>query len=140
MFAILWLMCLYIVAMMFLNQAPALNKVPVIDDKKIEEHNSNTYQWKQAPNSFFEGATLADAKKLMNTVFSNTQNLQRCQTDDSLSIPDNFNVKEKWNNCVLPVADMTKNCWWSYAFTLSHTLAERNSITNNKEKAVSLSA
>jgi hypothetical protein len=65
MFAVLGGLCLYVIAMMFLNQAAPLNKVPVIDDKHIIEHNENNF-WKRAENSFFEGATLADAKKLMN--------------------------------------------------------------------------
>lgn len=74
MFAVLGALCVYVIAMMLLNQAPPLNKVPVLDEKKIAEHNANS-QWKQGGNDFFEGATLADAKKLMNTGFSNNQNL-----------------------------------------------------------------
>jgi len=69
MFAVLGAFCLYVTVMMLMNSQPALNKVPVIDDRKIEEHNENSL-WKQSASEFFEGATLADAKKLMNVGFA----------------------------------------------------------------------
>jgi len=39
--------------MLFLNQTPPLNKVPTIDEKRIEEHNQN-FPWRQGANKFFE--------------------------------------------------------------------------------------
>ena len=77
MFAVLGAVVLYVIVMMFMGQSPALHKVLVIDDKKIEEHNMNNY-WKQGANDFFEASNLADAKKLMNVGFASHQNLGKC--------------------------------------------------------------
>ena len=52
-FGVLGALILYVVVMLFLNQTPALNKVPTIDEKKIEEHNQN-FPWRQGANKFFE--------------------------------------------------------------------------------------
>lgn len=52
-FGFLGALCVYVIVMMLMNQTPALHKVPVIDDIKIDEHNQyNT--WKQGSNKFFE--------------------------------------------------------------------------------------
>lgn len=139
MFALLGAVCLYVIVMMFLNQAPPLHKVPVIEDKKIEEHNNNNV-WKQGPNEFFEGSTLAEAKKLMNAGFASHQNLQRCQIDDSVTPPENYFYKEHFPNCIIPTQDMSKSCGASYAFVVAQTLAERSCIASGAEKAVPLSA
>jgi len=139
MFAVLGAVCLYVIAMMFLNQTPPLNKVPVIEDKKIQEHNSNNL-WKQGANEFFEGATLADAKKILNAGFASHQNLNRCQVDDSINPPESFNYREAFPNCVLPTADTGKTCGASYAFAVAQTIAERNCIVNKADKPTPLSA
>ena len=55
-FGVLGSLILYVVVMLFLNQTPALNKVPTIDEKKIEEHNQN-FPWRQGANKFFEVIT-----------------------------------------------------------------------------------
>ena len=52
-FGVLGSLMLYVVVMLFLNTTPALNKVPTIDDKRIEEHNQN-FPWRQGPNKFYE--------------------------------------------------------------------------------------
>jgi len=139
MFIVLGGVIVYIVAMLFLNQAPPLNKVPVIDEKRIEEHNNN-FSWKQGPIDFWEGQTLADAKKLMNVGFASHQNINRCQTDDSVFIPESFHIKEKFQNCMLPTENMTNQCGASYAFTLAQTMAERLCIHKNADKPTPLSA
>jgi len=139
MFAVLGGLCLYVIAMMFLNQAAPLNKVPVIDDKHIIEHNENNF-WKRAENSFFEGATLADAKKLMNAGFASHQNLPRCTVDDSIVPPESFNYKTAFPNCVQDTVDMGKTCGASYAFVTAQTVAERNCIVNKASTVNKLSA
>ncbi len=138
MFGLLGALIIYIIAMAFMNQAPALHKVSVIDETKIEDHNSN-FQWKQGPSAFFEGQTLADAKKLFASEFSNHNNLQRCHLDDSTP-PEYFHYKEQWPHCVLPVQDTGKTCAASYAFALSSALAERKCISNSEDHATPLSA
>jgi len=94
--------------MLFLNQQAPLNKTMVIDDKRMEEHNQN-FPWSQGANKFFEGATLADAKKIINTSFASHSNLVRCSVDDSVTIPESFDSRVQWPNCVLPVGNQQKN-------------------------------
>lgn len=125
--------------MMFIGQAPALNKVLVIDDKKIDEHNNNNY-WKQGANDFFEASNLADAKKLMNVGFASHQNLSKCTIDDSVTPSEHFHYRESFSQCVLPTPDMGSTCGASYAFTVAQTVAERECIVNKKDKATPLSA
>ena len=139
MFAVLGAVVLYVIVMMFMGQSPALHKVLVIDDKKIEEHNMNNY-WKQGANDFFEASNLADAKKLMNVGFASHQNLGKCSSDDSITPPESFNYRESFSNCVLPTPNMGSGCGASYAFTVAQTVAERECIVNKKDKATPLSA
>jgi len=118
--------------MLFLNQSAPLHKTPVIDDKKIEEHNQN-FPWSQGPNKFYEGATLADAKKIINTSFASHSNLVRCTVDDSVTPPEHFDTRKEWPDCTLPVGNQQKTCGSSYAFASAQTAAERLCI-NSKEK------
>lgn len=101
-------LCLYIVIMLFLNQQAPLNKTPTIDDKRIEEHNQN-FPWKQAANKFFEGSTLADAKKIINTSFASHSNLIRCNVDDSIVPPESFDSRKEWPNCVMAAGNQQSN-------------------------------
>jgi cathepsin B len=139
MFGLLAALIIYVVSMAIIHQNPNINKVLVIDEGKISEHNSYS-QWKQRASSFFEAATLADAKKLFQVGFSNHNNLNQCHQDDSLVPPESFFYKEQWPNCVLPVQDTTKTCGSSYAFALSQTLAERACISDGLQSATELSA
>jgi hypothetical protein len=99
---------LYIVVMLFMNQQTPLNKTTTIDDKRIDEHNQNS-PWKQGPNKFFEGSTLADAKKIMNTSFASHSNLIRCSVDDSIVPPESFDTRKEWPTCVSPVGNTQSN-------------------------------
>jgi len=138
-FGVLGAIILYVVVMLFLNQSPPLHKVPTIDDKRIEEHNQN-FPWRQGPNKFFEGTTLADAKKIINTSFSSHPNLVRCQTDDSIVPPDSFDFRHNWPNCALPVGNQQKTCGSSYALALAQTTAERLCINSKSQKLTNLSS
>ena len=129
--------------MSLLNQAPPLHKVSVVENHKIEEHNRQN-EWKQGPNSIFEGATLADAKKLITSGFSNHNNLNKCYTDDSVTPPDSFHVEDLFAKCLLENNYLNNNntgkdCSASYAFALASAVSERNCIVNNLEKPVALS-
>jgi hypothetical protein len=86
--------------MLFLNQQPSLNKIPTIDEQKIEEHNTHS-TWKQGHSKFFEGTTLSDAKKLMSSAFASHSNLVRCTTDESVNIPESFDARTQWPKCML---------------------------------------
>jgi cathepsin B len=138
-FGLLGAICLYVIVMLFLNQQAPLHKTPVIDDKKIEEHNQN-FPWQQGGNKLFEGATLADAKRLINTSFASHSNLVKCNLDDSIVPPESFDAREKWPTCVLPVANQQITCGSSYAISIAQTISERVCIESNTHKLVQLSA
>ena len=144
MFGVLGALIVYIIAVSLLNQAPPLHKVLVVETQKIEEHNAHS-DWKQGPNSIFEGATLADIKKIVTTGFSNHNNLNKCYTDDSVTPPENFHVKDLFSKCLLGNNHLNNNntgkdCAASYAFALASTIAERSCIVNGLDAPVSLSA
>jgi len=124
--------------MLFLNQQAPLHKTPVIDDKKIEEHNQHT-PWQQGANKFFEGATLADAKKILNSSFANHPNLAKCNVDDSVTVPEFFDARSAWPNCMLPVGNQQRTCGSSYAFTAAQASAERLCIASKDHKLTQLS-
>ena len=90
--------------MLFMNQQAPLNKTSTIDDKKIDEHNHNS-PWKQGANKFFEGSTLADAKKIINVSFASHSNLIRCNVDDTVVPPESFDTRREWPTCNLPVGN-----------------------------------
>lgn len=137
-FGLLGALCVYVIAMLFLNQQAPLHKTPIIDDKKIEEHNQN-FPWQQGANKIFEGATLSDAKKLINTSFTSNSNLNKCRIDDSVVPPESFDVRQQWPTCILPVANQQITCGSSYAIAVSQTIAERVCIQSNTQRLVQLS-
>lgn len=138
-FGVLGALMLYVIIMLFLNQTPPLNKVPTIDEKRIEEHNQN-FPWRQGANKFFEGTSLADAKKLVTSSFASHSNLVRCQSDDTVVPPESFDYRHQWPNCVLPVANQQKTCGSSYAFAISQATSERTCIASKAQKLTQLSA
>ena len=135
----LGLLMVYIIVMLFLNQAPPLHKTPVIDEKKIEEHNQS-FPWSQGASSFWEGATLADAKRIFATSFSSKSNLPQCLPDETTIIPDKFDSREQWPECVSAPANQNRKCDGSYAISLTQTLAERECIVSKEHKLKPLSA
>ena len=124
--------------MLFLNQQAPLNKTAVIDEKRIDEHNAHT-PWQQGANKFFEGATLADAKKIVNASFANHPNLSKCNVDESVSVPESFDTRIQWPSCVLPVGNQQKTCGSSYAFAATGAAAERICIASKDHKLTQLS-
>ena len=115
---------IYVIVMLFINKAPPLNKTPVIDLKKIEEHNQNT-PWAQGQSTFWEGATLADAKNLFKSAFSSHSNLMQCAVDKTLTIPDKFDTRTQWPKCTTPVENQGKKCAGAYAIAMAQSFSER---------------
>lgn len=101
-FTVLGGLILYIIFLYFMNQQTPLNKTSTLDDKKIDEHNQNS-PWKQGMNKFYEGSTLADAKRIMNTSFASHSNLIRCSIDESIAPPESFDSRKEWPSCVTSV-------------------------------------
>jgi cathepsin B len=131
-------LCFYVVIMLFMNQQAPLNKTAVIDEKRIDEHNQNT-PWQQGSNKFFEGATLADAKKIFNASFANHPNLAKCNVDESVSTPESFDARIQWPQCMLPIANQQRTCGSSYAISATQATAERLCIASKDNKLTQLS-
>jgi cathepsin B len=138
-FGVLGAITLYVIVMLFLNQATPLNKVLTIDEQKIEEHN-HSYPWKQGPNKFFEGSTLSDAKKIVTSTFASHSNLARCSVEDSVVPPETFDYRNQWKACVLPVTNQQNTCGSGYAIAVAQTASERMCIASKAQKLVNLSA
>jgi len=138
-FGILGALTVYVVVMLFMNQATPLNKVLTVDEQKIEEHN-NSFPWKQGSNKFFEGTTLSDAKKLVSSTFASHSNLARCSTDDSKATPSSFDYRTQWKSCVLPVRNQENTCGSGYAIAVAQTASERMCIASKAQQLVNLSA
>ena len=139
MFGGLFVALIYIIVMLFMNRQTPLNKIPVIDEVKIFEHNSAS-TWKQGPCKFWEGQTLADAKRLMSTSFASHSNLNKCFVEGSEEIPESFDTRENNKECKLGIYDQNKKCAGSYATAVASTLAEKLCIESDEKKLVPLSA
>ena len=138
-FGLLFAVLIYVIVMLFMNRQTPLNKIPVIDETKFFEHNSGN-NWKQGASKFWEGLTLADAKRLMSTSFASHSNLNKCFVEGNEEIPESFDARETFKECKLPVADQNKRCAGSYATTIASTLAEKLCIESEDKKLIPLSA
>ena len=135
----LFLVLVYVIVMLFVNRQTPLNKIPVLDETRFFEHNSGN-NWKQGPNKFFEGQTLADAKRLMSTSFASHSNLNKCFVDSTDEIPESFDTREAFKDCKLKVYDQNKRCAGSYAIAPASTLAEKTCIESEDSQLNALSA
>ena len=129
---------LYVIIMLFLNKQPPLNKVPVLDDKRIREHNDN-FPWKQGVSTFWEGATLADAKRLFTTNFASHSNIPKCLVDNELIVPDSFDVRKEWESCKMEVFNQDRKCS-AYANVLASATSERLCISSEEKNLNPLSS
>ena len=135
----LFLILIYVIVMLFMNRQTPLNKIPVLDETRFFEHNAGS-TWKQGACKFWEGQTLADAKRLMSTSFASHSNLNKCFVDSTEEIPESFDTREAFKECKLKVADQNKKCAASYATTIASTLAEKFCIESDEKKLTPLSA
>ena len=132
-FGIAGLIVAYIFAMILMGSKPNLSKMPVIDESIIEEHNSHT-SWKQGTSRFFEGLTMQDAKNLISVHFSNSNTTGNCEsTVDDIPIPENFDVRDQWKTCILPVENQGQTCA-SYGLSVAQTISERECIQSVDKK------
>ena len=135
----LFLVLIYIIVMLFMNRQTPLNKIPVLDETRFFEHNSGN-TWKQGACKFWEGQTLADAKRLMSTSFASHSNLNKCFIDGSDEIPESFDTREAFKECKLKVMDQNKKCAGSYATSIASTFSEKLCIESEDKKLIPLSA
>ena len=135
----LFLVLIYVIVMLFMNRQTPLNKIPVLDETRFFEHNAGN-SWKQGACKFWEGQTLADAKRLMSTSFASHSNLNKCFVDSTEEIPESFDIREVHKECKLNILDQNKKCAGSYATAVASTLAEKLCIESDEKKLVPLSA
>ena len=135
----LFLVLIYVIVMLFMNRQTPLNKIPVLDETKFFEHNSGN-NWKQGACKFWEGQTLADAKRLMSTSFASHSNLNKCYIESAEEIPESFDTREMNKECKLKVVDQNRKCAGSYATAIASTLAEKLCIESEDKQLVALSA
>ena len=135
----LFLVLVYIIVMLFMNRQTPLNKIPVLDETRFFEHNSGN-SWKQGACKFWEGQTLADAKRLMSTSFASHSNLNKCFVDSTDEIPESFDTREVFKECKLKVMDQNKKCAGSYATAIASTFSEKLCIESEEKKLIPLSA
>jgi cathepsin B len=122
-----------------MNRQTPLNKIPVIDEVRFFEHNSAN-SWKQGPCKFWEGQTLADAKRLMSTSFASHSNLNKCFVDGAEEIPASYDFREVNKACKAKIKDQHKKCAASYAVATASTLSERMCLENTGNELHELSA
>ena len=135
----LFLVLIYIIVMLFMNRQTPLNKIPVIDETRFFEHNSGN-SWKQGACKFWEGQTLADAKRLMSTSFASHSNLNKCFVDSADEIPESFDTRETYKECKLKIMDQNKKCAGSYATAIASTFSEKMCIESQEKQLIPLSA
>ena len=135
----LFIVLIYVIVMLFMNRQTPLNKIPVLDETRFFEHNAGN-SWKQGACKFWEGQTLADAKRLMSTSFASHSNLNKCFVDSTEEIPESFDTREVHKECKLNILDQNKKCAGSYATAVASTLAEKLCIESDEKKLVPLSA
>ena len=135
----LFLVLIYVIVMLFMNRQTPLNKIPVLDETKFFEHNSGN-SWKQGACKFWEGQTLADAKRLMSTSFASHSNLNKCYIEGAEEIPESYETREIHKECKLNILDQNKKCAGSYATAVTSALAEILCIESDDKKLNPLSA
>ena len=135
----LFLVLIYVIVMLFMNRQTPLNKIPVLDETRFFEHNSGN-SWKQGACKFWEGQTLADAKRLMSTSFASHSNLNKCFVEGTEEIPESYDTRDTHKECKLKVAEKNKKCAGSYATAIASTLAEKICIESDKKELLPLSA
>ena len=135
----LFLVLIYIIVMLFMNRQTPLNKIPVIDETRFFEHNSGN-NWKQGPCKFWEGQTLADAKRLMSQSFASHSNLNKCFVEGGEEIPESYDSREVHKECKLDVKNQNNKCAGSYATVVASTLSEKICIESEEKKLTPLSS
>ena len=121
------------------------SELNIIDQSQILIHNGQGHQFKHGENKMFEGMTLADAKTMFMSALSDTNNIPPCKTskkmdqsaefeEQDIEIPDAYDWREQYPQCVQPVMDIGagRNCSASYAMSALSTVQDRICMASNK--------
>lgn len=136
--------CVLAVLYTIFNPKTKFSEMQVIDQSQILIHNGMGHQFKHGENDLFQHKTLADAKSMFMSALSDTNNIAPCKTSKRLSqeqdfdemdieIPESYDWREQYPQCVQPVADIGagKNCSSSYVFATLGVVQDRICMASN---------
>lgn len=142
--------CVLAIIFTLWNPKTKFSEMKVIDESQILIHNGQGHQFTHGPNSMFEQKTLADAKQMFMSALSDTNNIGACKTstgiegvppeeEDQIDVPDSYDWREEYPNCVQPVMDVGANfnCSASYAMTTLSVVEDRICMATNQTTKLS---
>jgi hypothetical protein len=89
--------------------------------------------------------TLADAKTMFQSALSDTNQINPCSSsrgldgveEEDIDVPESYDWREKYPDCVQPVRSIGTNCSSSYAFTTLSVVEDRICMANNQQVRLS---
>ena len=90
-----------------MNHQSPFHKILVLDETSFFKHNSGN-SVKQFPSEFFEGQIIADAKRLIYTLFVSHLNLSKYFVVGGEKIPESYDVREYQKECKLLIVNQNK--------------------------------
>lgn len=114
--------------------------LPAVDDQIISLVNSDpSSTWRAGHNEKFSGLTRMEARRFLGARLDDFSNstIPRVVLH-AVSIPDSFDSRKQWSNCVFPVRDQQQcgSCW---AFGAAEALTDRLCIATQGAQKVVLS-
>jgi cathepsin B len=105
----------------------ALLVVAVLSNQRIiDEVNSGNNNWKAGYNAGYSDLSTEEARSLLRTRF--VESPVRTEILSSVSLPDSFDSRDKWGNCIGAIRDQGQcgSCW---AFGASESFTDRYCIS-----------
>ena len=132
--------CVFAVIFTFVNPKQKFSEMMVIDDSQILVHNGQGHQFKHGRNELFEMKTLADARTMFQSAISDTNQINPCATsmgldgveEEDIDVPESYDWREAYPDCVQPVQSVGTNCSASYAFATLSAVEDRICMSNNQ--------
>ena len=95
---------LFFAALIYMNYSGdrrKLKDIPINEDTHIQSHNEYSDKYELQSNTYFEGLSLEDARKMVNSKLTNKTRMPRCDTSvlKGVLIHDQFNFYEEHNRC-----------------------------------------
>lgn len=114
----------------------------VNDPTHIDRFNSvDDSLWVAAPQKFFDGWTMDEARQLLGARLSHISNHLHETLPDTVyegangSLPGDFDARETWKDLIHPIRDQQRcgSCW---AFSASEVLSDRMAVATGKPSPV----
>ena len=126
-----------------MNPQQSFSQQPIFDESAIIVHNGqSTSRFKQQSNEFFQGLTIADAKKYFEQGLSDTQDVQPCRSMQSkdMPIPEAFDWRLEHPECARDAApEIEKSCASSYVHASLSAIEDRICSASKGANKVKLS-